>query len=69
MEDTSIPEAILNTEPESTCGVGRPKSRWLDDAEADKKILGIQKMETKSSREKKKGAVILREAKAKLKGP
>jgi hypothetical protein len=33
MEDTHIPKIIFNTKPEGKCGVGRPKSRWLDDVE------------------------------------
>jgi hypothetical protein len=48
MENTSIPKMIVNTTPETTRGVGRPKSRWLDDVEADNK-----KMETQSSRQKR----------------
>lgn len=33
MEDTGIPERILNTEPEGGDGVGIPKLRWLDDVQ------------------------------------
>jgi hypothetical protein len=39
---------IFNTKPEGGRGVGRPKLRWLDDAEADIKTLGIRKWRLKA---------------------
>jgi hypothetical protein len=56
MEDTGIPEAILNTDPEGTRGVGRPKSRWLDDVEADMKTLSIRKQRLKAQDRKRRGS-------------
>jgi hypothetical protein len=64
MEDTRIPKMIFNTKPEGRHGVGRPKLRWLDDVET----LGIKRWRLKA-RDRKEWMVILREAKAKLKGP
>jgi hypothetical protein len=34
IEDIRAPKKIFKTKPEDRCGVGRPKSRWLDDLEA-----------------------------------
>jgi hypothetical protein len=38
-EYTRTPKTILNTKPEAERGVGRPKLRWLDEAEAPIKTL------------------------------
>jgi hypothetical protein len=48
--------------------LGRPKMRWLHDAEASIKTLGIKKWRLKA-RETEEWTAILREAEAKLKGP
>jgi hypothetical protein len=57
---------IFNTKPEGRRGIGR--TRWLDDVEADMKTLGIKRWRLKAQ-DRKGWTVILREAKAKLKGP
>jgi hypothetical protein len=54
--------------PEGRRGVGRPRLRWLDDVEADIKVLGIKRWRIRAQDRKERSA-ILREAKAKLKGP
>jgi hypothetical protein len=41
MEDTPVPEMMLNSKSEGRRGVGRPKLRWLDDVQADIKSLDI----------------------------
>jgi hypothetical protein len=58
----------FNTKLEGTRGAGRPRLRWLDEVEADIKPLGIKRWRLKA-KDRKQCTVILREAKAKLKGP
>jgi hypothetical protein len=41
-EDTSLPKMVFNAKPEGRRGVGRPRLRWLDDVEADKKALDVK---------------------------
>jgi hypothetical protein len=36
---------VFNAKPEGRRGVGRPRTRWLDDVEADVKSPGYMKME------------------------
>jgi hypothetical protein len=59
---------VFNTKPEGRCGVRRPRMRWLDDVEVDIKVLGIKSWRIKAQ-DRKDCPAILREAKAKLKGP
>jgi hypothetical protein len=59
---------LFNTKSENRCGFGRPRLRWLDDVEADVKIMGIKRWRIKAQNRKELSAII-REAKAKLKGP
>jgi hypothetical protein len=68
MEDTCLPKIIFNAKPESRCGVGRTRLRWLDDVEADIKALSVKRWRIKAQ-DRKEWSEILREAKAKLKGP
>jgi hypothetical protein len=67
-EDSRLPKMIFNTKPDGKRGVGRPRLRWLDDVEADMEALGIERCRIKTQ-DRKKFSAILREAKAKLKGP
>jgi hypothetical protein len=68
MEDTCLPKMVFNAKPEGRRGVGRPRLRWLDDVEADIKVLGIKRWRIRAQ-DRKEWSAILREAKAKLKGP
>jgi hypothetical protein len=43
MEDTCLPKMVFNAKPDGKRGVGRPRLRWLDDAEADIKALGVKR--------------------------
>jgi hypothetical protein len=58
---------FLNTKPEGSRGVGRPKFRWLDDVGADIKSRGIKRWRLKAQ-DRKERKIIPREAAAKLKG-
>jgi hypothetical protein len=68
MEDTCLPKVVFNAKPEGRHGVGRPRLRWLDDVEADIKALGVKRWGIKAQ-DRKEWSAILREVKAKLKGP
>jgi hypothetical protein len=68
LEDTRLPKMVFNAKPEGRCGVGRPRLRWLDDVEADIKALVVKRWRIKAQ-DRKEWSAILREAKAKLKGP
>jgi hypothetical protein len=64
----SSEQLIFNTIPEGKRGVGRPKMGWLDDVEADIKSQDVKRWRLKAQ-DRKEWMVILREARAKLKGP
>jgi transcription termination factor 2 len=68
MEDTRLPNMVFNAKPEGRRGVGRPRLRWLDDVKADIKALGIKRWRIRAQ-DRKEWSAILRDAKAKLKGP
>jgi hypothetical protein len=43
MEDTCLLNIVFNAKPEGRRGVGRPRLRWLDDVEADVKVLDVKR--------------------------
>ena len=49
-------------------GRGRPRLRWINDVEDDLRKLGMKRWRTKAL-DREEWASIIREAKAKLKGP
>jgi hypothetical protein len=49
-------------------GRGRPRLRWINDVEDDLRNLGVKRWRTKAV-DREEWASIIREAKAKLKGP
>jgi hypothetical protein len=59
---------VFNAKPEGRRGVARPRLRWLDDVEADIKVLRVKRWRIKAQ-DRKEWSVILREDKAELKGP
>jgi hypothetical protein len=48
MEDPLLPKLVFNGKPEGRRGVGRPRLRWLDDVEADIKVLGVKRLRIKA---------------------
>jgi hypothetical protein len=59
---------VFVSKPEGRRDIGRPKLRWLDDAEDDIKTLGIRRWRIKAQ-DRNEWTAIKREAKVKLKGP
>jgi hypothetical protein len=68
MEDTRLPQILFNAKAEGRRGAGRPRLRWLNDVVYDTKGLGVKRWRIQAQNGKELSA-ILREAKAKLKGP
>jgi hypothetical protein len=68
MEDNRLLKMVFNAKPEGRLGVGRPRLRWLHDVEADIKAVGVKRWRIKAQ-DRKEWSEILRETKAKLKGP
>jgi hypothetical protein len=56
------------SKPEGRRDIGRPKLRWLDDAEDDIKALGIRRWRIKTQ-DRNEWTAIKGEANVKLKGP
>jgi hypothetical protein len=65
---THLPKMVFNAKPEGKRGVGRPRLRWLDDVEADIKAPDVKRWRNEAQ-DRTEWLAILREAKAKLKGP
>ena len=68
MNETSSVEKIFEGKLEGRRGKGRPKLRWINDVEDDLRKLGVKRWRKKAL-DREEWASVIREGKAKLKGP
>ena len=68
MNETRAVKKIFKGKLEGRRGRRRPRLRWINDAEDDLRKLGVKRRRMKAL-DREEWASIIREAKAKLKGP
>ena len=68
MNETRSVKKIFEGKLEGRRGRGRSRLRWINDVEDDLRKLGVKRWRTKALN-REEWASIIREAKAKLKGP
>ena len=68
MNETRPVKKIFEVKLEGRRGRGRPRLRWIDDVEDDLRKLGVKRWRAKAL-DREEWASVIREAKAKLKGP
>jgi hypothetical protein len=66
--NSRIPKVALDAKPEGKRKVGRPESRWLDDTQAQVKMIGIKGWRRKAQ-DRSQWTDFIREAKVKLQEP
>ena len=68
MDKKRLPRILLDENPDGKRKVGRPRLRWVDDVQADLKKAGIKRWRLRAL-DRNDWAAVMREAKARLKGP
>jgi hypothetical protein len=68
MNETRTVKKIFEGKLEGRRSRGRPRLRWINDVEDDPRKLGVKRWRTKAL-EREEWTSIIKEAKAKLKGP
>jgi hypothetical protein len=68
LNETRSVKKIFEGNLEGQRGRGQPRLRWINDVEDDLRKFGVKRWRTKAL-ERKEWASIIKEAKAKLKGP
>ena len=65
----TLPRIPLDENPDGKRKVGRPRLRWFDDVQADLKKTGIKRWRRLKAMDRNDWEAVMREAKARLKGP
>ena len=68
MNETRSVKKVCEGKLEGRRGRGRPRLRWINNVEDDLRNLGVRRWRTKAT-DREEWASIIREDKAKLKGP
>jgi hypothetical protein len=68
MNEDRIVKKIFEENLEGRRGRGRPRLRWLNDVEDDLRMVGVKRWRRKAL-EREEWALVIKEAKVKLKGP
>jgi hypothetical protein len=69
MNEARIVKKIFEENLEGRRDRGRPRLRWLNDVEDDLRMLGVKRWRRRKALEREEWALVIKEAKVKLKGP